>query len=218
MALFGVIVYHLALNTGEQSVSAGTASLIMALNPAFIFLLSVVSRRESFSPSKLAGLGIAFAGLFIVVRFASGSELSFGFLRGVLITVLAPLSWALYTVLSRPVVAEHPPLAVTGLATILGTLPLLGFARPSLGQAMATMHWDGWASIAFLAIFCTVVGVTVWVVALQYLPASEVGAFIYLVPLWSAVLSRFFLGEPLTLPLLFGAAVVIGGVMIVNQD
>ena len=218
MGLFGVIVYHLALNTGEQLIPAGTASLIVAVNPAFIFVLSALFLRERVTWMQVLGLCIAFLGLFIVIRFASGGQIDFHYLRGVLITLVAPFSWALYTVVSRPLAAQHSPLAVTGMGTIMGALPILCTARSSLFDGLAVMPWDGWASIAFLSFVCTVGGVTVWVTALQHLEASRVGVFIYLVPLWGAVLSQLLLGEPLTLSLIVGALVVIGGVVLVNRQ
>jgi drug/metabolite transporter (DMT)-like permease len=218
MGLFGTILYHVALNTGQQLIPAGTASLIVAVSPAFILLLSAVFLREEVTWLQVLGLSIAFLGLFIVVRFADSGQIDFHYLRGVLITLIAPLSWAVYTVISRPLAAEYPPLAVTGMGAILGTLPILSTARPSLIQGLTVMPWDGWASIAFLSLLCTVGGVTVWVTALQQLEASRVGVFVYLVPLWGAVLSRLLLGEPFTVSLSIGALVVISGVVLVNKD
>jgi len=183
MGLFGVVVYHLALNTGEQLIPAGTASLIMAVNPVFIFLLSVLFLRERVTRMRVLGLCIAFFGLFMVIRFANSGQIDFHYLHGVWITLIALLSWAAYTGISRPLAAHHPPLAVTGMGTILGTLPILCTARSSLFHGLAVMPWDGWTSIAFLSLLATVGGVTVWVAALQHLDASRVGGFIYLVPL-----------------------------------
>lgn len=218
MGLFGVVVYHLSLNIGEQMIPAGTASLVMALNPAFIFLLSVLFLDERASRIRLLGLGIAFLGLVIVIRYAVGDEIDLHYLRGVLITMVAPISWAAYTVISRPLAARYPPLAVTGMGTLLGTMPVLGTANASLLRAVAAMPGDGWISVAFLALLATVGGVTTWVTALEHLDASRVGAFIYLVPLWGAVLGQRLLGEPITLSLLLGALVIITGVMMVNRS
>ncbi len=217
MGLFGVIIYHLSLNIGEQLIPAGTASLVMALNPAFIFLLSVLFLGEQATGMRLLGLGMAFVGLFIVLRNPLGEAMEFDYLRGVLITMVAPMSWAAYTVISRPLAARYPPLAVTGMGTILGAMPVLGTANASLLGRIAAMPGDGWASIIFLALLATVAGVTTWVTALEHLDASRVGAFIYLVPLWGAVLGQRLLGEPLTLSLLIGAVAIITGVMVVNR-
>lgn len=218
MGLFGGVSYHLTLNTGQQLIPAGTASVIVAMNPVFILLLSVWFLRQRVRWGQVLGLCIAFVGLFIVIRFAGGSHIDFGYLRGVLVTLGAPLSWAAYTLISGPLAARYTPLAVTGMGLMLGALPILCTSSPSLFHALAAMPWDGWASTAFLSLLCTVVGVTMWVTALRHLEASRVAVFHYLVPVWGVVLSRLLLDEPLTEPVIIGALVVILGVVLVNRD
>jgi len=217
MGFFGVLVYHLALNTGEQLIPAGTASLIMATEPVFVFLLSLVLLGERLTWPRVFGLCLAFAGLFIVIRFASGEDIEFRYLQGVLITLVAPVSWAIYTIISRPLATKYSPVAVTGMGTIFAGVPILLTGSADLLAKLPHLPWDGWASIAYLAFLATVGGVTIWVMALRRLEASQVGVFIYLVPLWSAVLSRVFLSEPVTAPLAVGAGLVIGGVALVNR-
>ncbi len=217
MGLFGVVIYQLALTTGEQVIPAGTASLIMAVNPAFVLMMSALLRQEKVTAMRVLGLSLASVGLFIVIRFASGGRIDLSYVRSVRITLVAPLSWAAYPIISRPLANKYPPLAVTGLGTILGALPVLAVLRPALVQRVWLMPRDVWASVAYLVLLATVGGVTVWVLALQKLEASRVGVFIYLVPLWGSPLSNMILREPLTLPFFLGAAVVIGGVILVNR-
>jgi len=217
MGFFGVLVYHLALNTGQQMIPAGTASLIMAAEPAFVFLLSLLLLGEKLTRTRTTGLGLAFVGLFVVIRFARGEQIDFRYLQGVMITLLAPLSWAAYTIISRPLASRYSPLAVTGTATIFGGMPILFTASPALLAKLPGMPWDGWAGIAYLAFLATLGGVTIWVMALQHLEASKVGVFIYLVPLWSAGLGNLVLGEPITAALVLGAILVISGVALVNR-
>ncbi len=217
MGFFGVLAYHLALNTGQQLIPAGTASLIMAAEPAFVFLLSWLLLGEKLTWTRVFGLSLAFAGLFVVIRFARGEHIDFRYLQGVLITLIAPISWAAYTIISQPLATKYSPLAVTGMGTIFGGVPVLLTVSTELLAKLRLMPWDGWASIAYLALLATVGGVTIWVMALQWLEASKVGVFIYLVPLWSALLSKLILSEPITVPLMLGAGLVIGGVALVNH-
>jgi drug/metabolite transporter (DMT)-like permease len=217
MGLFGVIGYHWALNTGEQLIPAGTASVLMALNPAFIAILSLLFLGEPITRARALGLTVAFVGLIVIVGFSPGAEISLRLLQGVLITLIAPISWAFYTVVSRPLAARHSPVAVTGLGTIIGTLPIALAARPALLVRLRVMPPTGWASVAFLAFGATLFGVTTWVRALERMEASRVGAFIYLVPLWAVVLSRLLLAEPITVPLVVGACAIVSGVALISS-
>jgi len=217
MGLTGIVCYNWALNTGSQSIPAGTASLLVALNPIFVFALSALFLGERVAWERILGLLVALAGLFIVIRFGSGRALDFGYLRGVLITILAPLSWAAYSVVGRTLARRYPPFAVTSVTTIIGTLPLLTMAGDPLVDKLWMMPWDVWASLAYLALGCTVIGFTVWGTALRTLGASRAAGFIYLVPMWGVGLGAVLLNEPVTWALVFGAAIVVAGVALVSS-
>jgi len=216
LGLSGVVAYNLALNTGESRVPAGTASLIISLNPAFTFLLSVVFLKERPTIKKAMGLAIAFLGLYVIVRYASNQQIDFSYLRYVFITMLAPLCWAIYTILGKPLVARYPPLMVVGGAMMVAIIPLLFFVRSSLIAKLPTLPPSVWLSIAFLSLACTVFGFVIWFWALQRMEASRAASFVYLEPLFGVSFSKLLLNEPITPTLLIGAVLLIGGVYLIN--
>jgi drug/metabolite transporter (DMT)-like permease len=216
LGLSGVVAYNLALNTGESRVPAGTASLIISLNPAFTFLLSVVFLGERLTIKKAMGLAIAFLGLYVIVRYASDQQIDFSYLRYVFITMLAPLCWAIYTILGKPLVARYPPLMVVGGAMMAAVIPLLFLIRGGLIAKLPTLPPDVWLSIAFLSLVCTVFAFVIWFRALQRMEASQAASFVYLEPLFGVSFSKLLLNEPITLALLIGAALLIGGVYLIN--
>jgi len=218
LGLSGAVVYNLALNTGESRVPAGTASLIISLNPAFTFILSVLFLRERPTVKKAVGLAIAFLGLCVIVRYASNQQISFSYLRYVFITMLAPLCWAIYTILGKPLVARYPPLLVVGGAMMAAVIPLLFLVRGSLIAKLPTLPPSVWLSIAFLSLACTVFAFVIWFRALQRMEASRAAGFVYLVPLFGVSFGKLLLDEPITLVLLIGAALLVGGVYLINLD
>ncbi len=216
LGLSGAVAYNLALNTGEGRIAAGTASLIISLNPAFTFILSVVFLRERPTLKKAMGLAIAFLGLYVIVRYASNQQVDFSYLRYVFITMLAPLCWAIYTILGKPLVARYPPLLVVGGAMMAAVIPLLFLVRGSLMAKLPTLPRSVWLSIAFLSLACTVFAFVIWFRALQSMEASRAAGFVYLVPLFGVSFSKLLLDEPITVALLIGAALLIGGVYLIN--
>lgn len=217
LGLTGAVLYNLFLGWGETRVPAGTASLIIALNPAFIYILSMVLLDERFRWARAAGLVTAFAGLFVIIRWGSGRNLTSSDMRYFLITMLAPTMWAVYTVAGKAVIARHPPVLVTGVSMMLAGLFSLVFVRPSLVVRLWTFPVSFWAAVLFLAWPCTVFAFLVWFSALEHREASRVAGFIYLVPLFSVSFSHWLLAEPITLPLLLGAGVLVAGVWLVNR-
>ena len=218
LGLSGAVAYNLALNTGESRIPAGTASLIISLNPAFTFILSALFLKERPTIKKAMGLAIAFLGLYVIVRYANNQQIDFSYLRYVFITMMAPLCWAIYTILGKPLVARYPPLLVVGGAMIAAVVPLLFLVRGSLIAKLPTLPPSVWISIAFLSLACTVFAFVIWFRALQTMEASRAASFVYLVPLFGVSFSKLLLDEPITPVLLIGAALLIGGVYLINLD
>jgi drug/metabolite transporter (DMT)-like permease len=126
LGLTGFIGYNIALMTGEQRIAAGTASLLVpSLNPVLTFILSIIFLKERPTVKKVTGLILASVGLYIIVRYASGERIDFSYLFYVFVTMLAPLCFATYTILGKPLVARYPPLQIIGGATMAAAIPLL---------------------------------------------------------------------------------------------
>jgi len=217
LGLTGAVLYNTFLGWGETRVAAGTASLIIALNPAFTYALSVLTLGERFLWRRALGMAIAFGGLFVIVRWGSGRPVTLDEVGYALITMLAPLCWAVYTVLGKSVVSRHPPLLVTGVSMMFAGLFSLAFLRPSLVAQLPALPASFWWAVLFLAVPCTVFAFAVWFGALERMPAGRVVGFVYLVPMFAVTFSRLLLDEPISPALLVGAAILIGGVWTVQR-
>lgn len=217
LGLTGAVLYNIFLGWGETRVAAGTASLIIALNPAFIYSLSVLFLHEELIWRRVLGLVIAFGGLFIIIRCGSGHPITIDDAAYACITMLAPLMWSVFTVSGKAMVESHPPLLVTGVSMIFAGLFSLIFVRSSFLSRLPTFPESFWWSILFLALPCTVFGFAVWFGALEKLPAGRVAGFVYLVPMFGVIFSRLLLNEPITAALVIGAVILIIGVWLVNR-
>jgi drug/metabolite transporter (DMT)-like permease len=217
LGLTGAVLYNIFLGWGETGVPTGTASLIIALNPAFTYALSVLALGERFKWQRALGMAVAFGGLFVIVRWGSGRPITLDEASYAFITMLAPLCWAVYTILGKSVVARHPPLLVTGVSMILTGVFSLVFVNPALLGQLPGLPASFWWAVLFLAVPCTVFAFVVWFGALEKMPAGRVAGFVYLVPMFAVTLGRILLDEPLTLALVVGAAILIGGVWLVQR-
>jgi drug/metabolite transporter (DMT)-like permease len=217
LGLVGAVLYNIFLGWGETRVAAGTASLIIALNPAFTYILSVVFLGESFAWQRALGLAVAFGGLFVIIRWGSGRPVTLDDVGYAFITMLAPACWAVYTVSGKPLVERHPPLLVTGVSMSFAGLFSLVFVRPSLLAQLPALPASFWWSVLFLAVPCTVFAFSIWFGALERMEAGRMAGFVYLVPMFAVTFSRWLLDEPVTPALLAGAAILAGGVWLVNR-
>ena len=211
MAALGVPAYNLFFFHGLKTVPTGTAALIIALNPAFTAVLARLVLGEAFGRRKTLGLLLALAGVFVVIRFGSDKPVDWPYLSSALLLALAPLSWALYTVIGRRMPAAADALDTTYALLFVGGLPLVAFATP---QLVKTLVADPGALVSalYLALPCTLFGYAAWIWALKRLPAGEVAAFVFLNPPLATLWAWLFEGQPLRPPFVFGALVLLVGV------
>ena len=76
---------------------------------------------------------------------------------------------------------------------------------------------DGWLAVAGLGVFGSGLAYIMYHDALHVLPASQLGVFLNLEPVVTMLLAAPILGEPLTIVVLFGGAMIIGGIYLVNR-
>ncbi|HKO75444.1 MAG TPA: DMT family transporter [Gaiellaceae bacterium] len=215
----GVVIvagYHLSLNIGEESTASGVAALIVALSPALTMALAIAFGIERFSLRVAAGLAVAFAGVVVVVGLGSGEELSVSGLKGPLIVLGAPLSFALYNVLLKPLFARYDLLALTATTSLVGTVALLPiFAGSDLGGIGSVAGRDI-ALILYLGIFSTLLGYIGWNIGLRAFGPTRAVTATYAIPALAVLFGAVTLEEPVTAWIAVGGLLIVGGVALAS--
>ena len=220
MGALGVWIYNLAFATGHQRVAAGTGSLFTSLNPAMTFLLAVATGLERPRWNKVAGLVASVLGLYVVVVHGAGKALEAAYVRDALVLMAAPISWACYSVVSKPLTMRHSPLHLNFLVLGIASVPALGLALVDRSLHAKAALWGPGRHVAvqFLALACTVVGFWLWFEALKRVPATTAAAFVFLnAPLTVGFEWLWF--DRVPGPAWFlGGAIVLAGVFISTRD
>lgn len=219
LGLTGVFGYNAFFFTGLQSVPAGRAALIIALNPVGIALFSALFGGEPLHLRRSLGVLISVSGAALVISNGHLSALLHaGVGRGELALLGCVLCWALYSVLGRRAMRTLAPLTAVSYSALAGALLL---APPAFAQGLLA-HLPGypaaaWGSLAFLAVGGTVVGFLWYYQGIREIGAVRAGVFINFVPVCGVVLGALLLHEPLTPTLLQGGALVIAGAWLTNR-
>ena len=223
LGFVGFTGYHLFLNLGESNVdvTAGTAALIIASDPAFIALLAVPVLRERLTAIRGLGIAIAFAGLAVMILFASStSQLRFAFSTGALEVVPSVVFTAFYLVLGKNYLARYRPFVFVAYTIMLGTLltlPIVIAVWPTFVGDLLNLTWAGLLPVLFLSVCPTFIGYSLWFRAVERMPAAAAGAWLYVSTLTAVVGGVLLLGEPVTQAMILGGAMVIGGVAVAQQ-
>ncbi len=219
LGLTGVLGYNVAFFTGLQTVSAGRAGLIIALNPVGIALLSALFGGEPLRMVRTLGIVISVAGAMLVISNGQLSLLTSGIGTGELTLLGCVLCWALYSVIGRRTMRGLSPLTTVTYSALVGALLLTPLALTQGGLTKALRYGpEAWASLLYLAVFGTVVGFLWYYQAIQEFGAVRSGVFINFVPLFAVLFGFLLLGESVAPSLLQGGALVIAGAWITNNN
>ena len=164
-----VVGYHLFLNIGEQHTTSGIAALVVALAPGMTMILAVDLRARPHSPvTRVVGLAVAFGGVAIVVGFGSGSELSFEQRERPAHRLGAPLAFALYNVILKPLLSAATTCSPSPRRpSLIGIVGLVPFARGSTVDTVVDASAAEAALLAYLGVLATLLGYILWNVGLQ---------------------------------------------------
>jgi len=215
LGLLGNTLFHGLLVSGVHRTSPGHAALIVALSPVLAALLARVLHGEAVSARRGAGIGLGFLGVALIVARGDPGSTS---LLGDLLCLGASLSWALYTVIGKPLLARATPLAVTTWATLLGVIPLLPFGAPGLHDVRwSELTLGQWLLLAYLSTGTIALANLLWYVALARTSTTRVVGFSFLIPLVATTIAILAGQETLTVSLVGGAAAVLAGVALAHQ-
>jgi drug/metabolite transporter (DMT)-like permease len=200
-----------------------STSFINAFNPVLIAVTGYILYRERVTKVQFLGFILSLAGVLCII-FQGQWEL-FLELRinlGDLFMLVSISIWSIHTVLYRqkaPHFPENPMFPIMMLGGLLVTFPFL------LVENQAS-HWS-WINqigavhvvgILCLNIFPSVLAYRFWNSALRKVSANKVGIFLYLIPVYTSVISVLFLKESLKLFHIFGGFLIFAGVMLVTRS
>ncbi|MCX8182727.1 MAG: DMT family transporter [Candidatus Methanomethyliaceae archaeon] len=216
LGMTGVAAYHAFQNIGMSMTSASESSIIIASNPIFIAMFGRRFLKERLRPIGMAGIILAFVGVFtIVVR--NGLSLGYSSTLGNLLCLGSVFSWTAYSIYGKRKLQENNANEITAYSSLFGTILLAPPALISEGFRLPTSYVP-WISLLALGFFCSGIAYLFWYKALEGLPASEAGSYLFLIPVIASTLAYFILGERLDSMFFFGALLVIIGVIMTTRS
>ncbi|MCY0949827.1 DMT family transporter [Streptomyces sp. H27-S2] len=204
-------LYMVALNWGEQEVDAGTAAMIVNIGPIVIALLGGWLLKEGFPRMLLLGMTVSFAGALVVGLSTSRGGASS--LLGVLLCLVAALTYGAGVVSQKPALRYASPLQVTTYGCFVGTVVTLPFAGQLLAQ-VPQAPLTATLNMIYLGLFPTALAFTTWTYALSRTTAGKMGATTYAVPAVVVLIAWIALDEIPGWLTLLGGAICLAGVAV----
>ena len=193
--------------------TATNGALIMALSPLVSALMAALVFGERFTPRRMVGVALGFAGVAAVVLSHPGAGLSSAGI-GDLMLALSVVSFAVGGVGVQRLARQIDPLSISWVIYLIGTLMLVAHTvlGPSrLGTAQLFPGAWPWALVLFSGIAATAAGNLIWNRAISVIGVARTAVFLYWVPVFGVLFAALLLGEVLTWWHLFGFAAVMTG-------
>ena len=204
------------LTLAEQHVPSGVAALIVAIMPLWVVILRAVTGDR---PPLVTWLGVAvgIAGVVVLVGPGASGSGSDQRLFWSLAMLGSTACWAFGSFLQPKIATPRDPLVLSFYEMLTGGVALLvvGLLRGEHVSDMANATARSWWGWGYLVVVGSLFAYTAFVWLVGHAPLSLVSTYAYVNPVVAVLLGWWILGEPITVGLLLGGAVVVVGVMLV---
>jgi len=215
--LTGVAINQMFFIKGLTFTSAIHASLLMLLTPILITVFAFMALKEKVTFIKALGLALGIGGAVLLILSKEQSSKATNYLLGDLLIIINAISYTIYFIIVKPLMAEYPPLHVVRWVFTFGFFMILPFGwNEFFSIRWEQLEWSHYVSISFIVIFGTFLAYFFTIYGIQHLGAGITGSYIYTQPVFAAIIAILFFREHLTLPKLIAAIMIFLGVFMVS--
>ena len=213
-ALLGMCINMLMFLKGLELSTPINSSVMITLTPVMVLVLSYIFLKEKIGILKLGGIMIGFAGALILIFY--GKKLSANApnaMLGNIMFLINASAFAGYLVLSKPLTQKYNTLVLMKWMFFIGII----LALPVTFNEFRSVEWTSLPFTAVWRMSFVVVGTTFLtyllnMYALKSLPASTIGAFIYLQPPIAIIYAIITGNDTLDLVKIIATVLVFSGV------
>jgi drug/metabolite transporter (DMT)-like permease len=220
IGFFFFLVGHGLLHWAEKIVPSGLASLLIAIEPIMVFLLSSAAARTwRLNGLLLAGILLGLFGVGMLLR-GTGVEAARGTTVGSVMILVSAFSWSVGIIYSRSSHLSGRPLLLSALSLLSGAVMLL-FTATVVGEAkefvFSQITVKSWLALGYLILFGSVIAFTAYNWLLEHYSPTLVATHTYVNPVVAVLLGWAYGGEALTMKVAMAAALVVVAVVLVDR-
>ena len=215
-AALGVWVNQLAFVYSVRLTTAATVALMFGTLPIFVALVAWIFRLEHLHLRHWFATIVSFSGVALVAAGAT-SGLS-GDLGGILLGLLASVTWAAYSVAMAPLMQRYSPYRISAFMLVVGSVPLvLSALRQLAEQDWSSLGALAWAAFVYSLFFSLVFTNIMWFTAIDRVGAARASLYANLQPFLGAFFALVVLSESMGALQVVGGLVIGAGILIARQ-
>lgn len=219
LSLFGVSINQSLFIKGMALTSPISGAIIMITSPLLVLIIGNIVLKEKFTWQRVSGVIIGLGGAALLILSGTLSNGKEDNALGDLFIFINALSWGTFLVLVKPLMAKYNTITVLKWVFLFGLPILVPLGWNGLMDAeWSTFDNATWFNIAFVVIGVTFIAYLLNVFSLKVLSPTVVSAYIYLQPLFAAMIALYLGKDTLSVQKVVSALLIFIGVMLASRN
>lgn len=189
-------------------IPASYSVVLNSTTPLFGVLLAAFMLKEKITLPKLSGVALGMLGVFVIANVKT-AEVDEKFLLSVVLCLVAAALYAYNSIYVKLKAAHISPLILSSGSQIMGGL-MLALAIP-VSPAISSPSLNVILCLLFLAIICTAVAMLLYYQLLESVGPTKSLTVTFLMPVFGIIWGNIFLGEVITLRMVYGSLLILAG-------
>ena len=217
LGLLGIASFNTLLYSAAHTTTVLNMTLMQAVMPAVILLISFFIFREKASLLQISAVALCVCGTgYVIIQGDFQRLVQLEFVSGDLLMLLAVILYAFYSVLLRKAPKMHPFSFLFSTFSVGALLLLPLYCWEQHFSAPYEVTGPVIASFLYLGIFPSILAYLYWNRGVRELGANRAGLYINLIPLFAALLAVAILDERFQSFHVFGGGMICGGLLLFN--
>lgn len=219
VVFFGFVGYYLASYfdfIGLTYIKASLERIILFLYPTIVLILNKLFLKQPITKTQASAIGLTYLG--IVIAFLDEISISGTdtYLGGFFI-LLSAITYASYLVGSGWLIPKFGVMKFTAYAMLVSCVCVFIHYSIISETNLFSFSWEVYLLGFLIAVFATVIPSFLVSASIKMISSSNFAIVAGIGPISTIILAAIFLNETLTILQLFGALIVIIGILLVSQ-
>jgi len=211
LALMQPLSYFMFESYGMKFVNSTLGALIIAMIPLFTPIFTYFTVREKITVYHVIGLIMSFIGVALVIRHDFTGSVS---LLGILLLLMAVISANFYGVMVKKLLQEYSGFTIVKIQNMIGLIYLLPLFIIFERNKLSSLQFSDFIPIIELSIFGSSLAFVFKTYAIKKIGLINSNIFANMIPVYTAIIAYFVLGDVLGMRRFIGIIIVIFGLVL----
>ena len=211
-AIFQISIGTILCQYSFRFLPAGLVSMLNYTMPVWVSILAYFFLKEPLTKKKICGIILSVIGVAFLMNVNVGGKFS-----AMLIPLAAALAWAIGNVIMKAKLSKLNPMVLTTWQMTVGAI-LLAIYTFTFGEIEVRWTLTSALCLLYNGVIASSLAFFLWAYILYNMEASKASISVLGVPVVGVLGGVIFLSEPLTIFMIFGMLMVLGGIFLVQHS